>query len=121
MPFGPWRFGCAFLGWFGRQQLNQPGSFEESDADCQSGFDGGPLVDLQGRVLGLLVTSVEKDGPPTRPAFSTATPCCTWAMTRSRRCRICIATCARNADKQVPLKFFRNGQVTTSQVTLGGR
>lgn len=28
---------------------------------------------------------------------------------------------ADHADQQVPLKYFRNGQVTTSQVTLGGR
>jgi S1-C subfamily serine protease len=28
---------------------------------------------------------------------------------------------ADHADQQVPLKYFRNGQVSTSQVTLGGR
>ena len=153
----------------------------ESDAPHQPGFSGGPLVDLQGRVLGLtttallrgtslaiptatirrviaqfkqhgrvrrsylglqlqpvqlpdavrastgeeiglLVTSVEKDGPADKAGIrygdtvlhlgddSVKTLQDLYRYLRSD-----------HADQQVPLKYFRNGQVTTSQVTLGGR
>ncbi len=153
----------------------------ESDADYSSGFAGGPLVDLQGRVLGLtttgvlrsvvltiptktirrvvaqfeaygkvrrsylglqlqpvqlpdavrvstgeeiglLVTSVEKDGPADKAGIQYGDTVLHLGDDSVKTLQDLYRYLrADNADKQVPLKFFRNGQVATSQVTLGGR
>ncbi|MDP2271036.1 MAG: trypsin-like peptidase domain-containing protein [Archangium sp.] len=153
----------------------------ESDADYSSGFGGGPLVDLQGRVLGLtstgvlrsvvltiptktirrvvaqfeahgkvrrshlglqlqpvqlpdavrvstgeeiglLVTSVEKDGPADKAGIQYGDTVLHLGDDSVKTLQDLYRYLrADNADKQVPLRFFRNGQVNTSQVTLGGR
>lgn len=153
----------------------------ESDAPHQSGFSGGPLVDLQGRVLGmttngllrgtsvtiptktirrvvaqfeahgkvrrsylglqlqpvqlpdpvrvstgeeigLLVTSVEKDGPADKAGIQYGDTVLHLGDDSVKTLQDLYRYLrADHADQQVPLKYFRNGQVTTSQVTLGGR
>lgn len=153
----------------------------ESDADHQAGFSGGPLVDLQGRVvglsttgvlrgtsvaiptktirrvvaqfeqhgqvrrsylglqlqpvqlpepvrqstgeeIGLLVTSVEKDGPADKAGIQYGDTVLHLGDDSVKTLQDLYRYLrADHADQQVPLKFFRNGQVTTSQVTLGGR
>jgi S1-C subfamily serine protease len=153
----------------------------ESDAPHQSGFNGGPLVDVQGRVLGLtttgvlrgvslaiptktirrviasfeqhgkvrrsylglqlqpvqlpapvrqstgeeiglLVTSVEKDGPADKAGIQYGDTVLHLGDDSVKTLQDLYRFLrADHADQQVPLKFFRNGQVTTSQVTLGGR
>ena len=153
----------------------------ESDAPHQPGFSGGPLVDLQGRVIGLtttgilrgtslaiptrtirrvvaqfeqygkvrrsylglqlqpvqlpdsvrlstgeeiglLVTSVEKDGPADKAGVQYGDTVLHLGDDTVKTLQDLYSYLrADNADKVVPLKYFRNGQVTTSQVTLGGR
>lgn len=153
----------------------------ESDAPHQSGFSGGPLVDLQGRVLGLsttgvlrgtsvtiptptirrvvaqfeqhgrvrrsylglqlqpvqlpepvrqstgeeiglLVTSVEKDGPADKAGVQYGDTVLHLGDDTVKTLQDLYRYLrADHADQQVPLTYFRNGQVTTSQVTLGGR
>jgi serine protease DegQ len=153
----------------------------ESDAPHQSGFSGGALVDLQGRVLGLtttavlrgtsltiptttirrvvaqfeqygrvrrsylglqlqpvqlpdavrhttgeeiglLVTSVEKDGPADKAGVQYGDTVLHLGDDTVKTLQDLYRYLrADHADQQVPLKYFRNGQVTTSQVTLGGR
>jgi S1-C subfamily serine protease len=153
----------------------------ESDAAHPSGFSGGALVDLQGRVLGLsttgllrgtsvaiptttirrviaqfeqhgrvrrsylglqlqpvqlpdsvrsttgeeiglLVTSVEKDGPADKAGVQYGDTVLHLGDDTVKTLQDLYRYLrADHADQQVPLKYFRNGQVTTSQVTLGGR
>lgn len=153
----------------------------ESEADHQPGFSGGPLVDLQGRVLGitttgllrgtsltvptttirrvvasfeqhgrvrrsylglelqpvqlpdlmrqstgeeigLLVTSVAKDGPAEKAGIQYGDTVLHLGDDSVKTLQDLYRFLrADHADQQVPLKYFRNGQVTVSQVTLGGR
>ena len=153
----------------------------ESDAPHQPGFSGGPLVDLQGRVLGLtttgvlrgtslaiptktvrrvvaqleqygrvrrsylglmlqpvqlpdsvrtstgeeiglLVTSVEKDGPADKAGIQYGDTVLHLGDDSVKTLQDLYRYLrADHSDQQVPLKYFRNGQVTVSQVTLGGR
>lgn len=155
--------------------------FLESDAPHQPGFSGGPLVDLEGRVLGLtstgvlrgtsvtipvktvrrvveqlekhgrvrrsylgvtlqpvqlsgdvrtttgediglLITAVEKGGPAEQAGLQYGDTVLHLGDDTVRTLHDFYAYLrADHADQQVPVKFFRNGQVTTSQVTLGGR
>lgn len=155
--------------------------FLESDAPHQPGFSGGPLVDLEGRVLGLtstgllpgtsvsipsatlrrvvtqleqhgrvrrshlglrlqpvwlpddvktstgeevglLVTGVEKGGPADRAGISYGDTVLHLGDDSVRTLEdLYLYLRADHVDQQVPVKVFRNGQVTTSQVTLGGR
>lgn len=153
----------------------------ETDAEHQSGFSGGPLVDLQGRVLGLsttgvlrgtsliiptqtirrvvsqfeqhgrvrrsylglqlqpvqlpdpmrqttgeeiglLVTSVEKGGPADQAGIRYGDTVLHLGDDTVKTLQDLYSYLrADHADQQVPLTYFRNGQVTVSQVTLGGR
>ena len=155
--------------------------YREADAEQPPGFSGGPLVDLQGRVLGLntngvlrgtsvtiptvtirrvvaqleaygrvrrsylglmlqpvqlpdevrtstgeeiglLVTSVEKDGPADKAGVQYGDTVLHLGDDSVKTLQDLYRYLrADHADKQVPLKYFRNGQVTVSQVTLGGR
>lgn len=153
----------------------------EADAQQPPGFSGGPLVDLQGRVLGLntngvlrgisvtiptttirrviaqleaygrvrrsylglmlqpvqlpdavrtstgeeiglLVTSVEKDGPADKAGVQYGDTVLHLGDDSVKTLQDLYRYLrADHSDQQVPLKYFRNGQVTVSQVTLGGR
>lgn len=155
--------------------------FLEADAPHQPGFSGGPLVDLQGRVLGitttgllrgnsiaiptktirrvvaqleahgkirrsylglqlqpvqlpepvkqstgeeigLLVTSVEKDGPADKAGIQYGDTVLHLGDDSVKTLQDLYAYLrADHADAQVPVKLFRNGAVVTQQVTLGGR
>ncbi len=155
--------------------------FLEADAPHQPGFSGGPLVDLQGRVLGvtttgllrgnslaiptrtirrvvaqleqhgrvrrsylglqlqpvqlpdpvkqstgeeigLLVTSVEKDGPADKAGIQYGDTVLHLGDDSVKTLQDLYSYLrADHADQQVPVKVFRNGQVVTQQVTLGGR
>ena len=176
----------GILGAVGRKAWRTPRGAEvefylEADADQPPGFSGGPLVDLQGRVLGLntngilrgtsvtiptvtirrvvaqleaygrvrrsylglmlqpvqlpdavrtstgeeiglLVTSVEKDGPADKAGLQYGDTVLHLGDDSVKTLQDLYRYLrADHADKQVPLKYFRNGQVTVSQVTLGGR
>ncbi len=157
------------------------GFFLESDAPHQPGFSGGPLVDLEGRVLGLtstgllrgtsvsiptqtvrrvvaqleahgrvrrsylglqlqpvqlpddvrtttgeevglLVTGVEKGGPAELAGIQYGDTVLHLGDDSVRTLQdLYTYLRADHVDQQVPVKVFRNGQVSTSQVTLGGR
>ena len=170
----------------GKKTWRTPGGGEvdfylETDAPHQSGFNGGPLIDVQGRVLGLtsasvlrgtslaiptktirrvvaqleqhgkvrrsylglqlqpvqlpdavrtstgeeiglLVTSVEKGGPADQAGIQYGDTVLHLGDDSVKTLQDLYRYLrADHADEQVPLKYFRNGQVTTSQVTLGGR
>ena len=176
----------GILGAVGRKAWRTPRGAEvefylEADADQPPGFSGGPLVDLQGRVLGLntngilrgtsvtiptvtirrvvaqleaygrvrrsylglmlqpvqlpddvrtstgeeiglLVTSVEKDGPADKAGLQYGDTVLHLGDDSVKTLQDLYRYLrADHADKQVPLKYFRNGQVTVSLVTLGGR
>lgn len=75
-----------------------------------------------GEEIGLLVTSVEKDGPADKAGIQYGDTVLHLGDDSVKTLQDLYRYLrADHADQQVPLKFFRNGQVTTSQVTLGGR
>lgn len=159
-------------------QTRRGGSIDlcvETDAPMNEGFEGGPLVDLQGRVIGLnsgsitvptktlrrvvasleqhgkvrrsylgvslqpvqlpepvrastgeeiglLVTAVEKDGPAEKAGIQYGDTVLHLGDDTVKTLQDLYAYLrADHADQQVPVKVFRNGQVVTQQVTLGGR
>lgn len=163
------------------QRGGEVGFFLESDAPHQPGFSGGPLVDLEGRVLGLtstgvlrgtsvsiptatirkvvnqldqhgrvrrsylglqlqpvqlpddvrsstgeeiglLVTGVEKGGPADTAGIAYGDTVLHLGDDSVKTLEdLYLYLRADHVDQHVPVKVFRNGQVTTSQVTLGGR
>ena len=158
------------------QRGGEVGFLLESDAPHQPGFSGGPLVDLEGRVLGLtstglvrgtsvsipivtvrrvvtqlaqhgrvrrsylglqlpddvrastgeevglLVTGVEKDGPASRAGIQYGDTVLHLGDDSVRTLEdLYLYLRADHVDELVPVTVFRNGQVSTSQVTLGGR
>lgn len=155
--------------------------FLDTDAPHQPGFSGGPLVDLEGRVLGLmtsgvlrgeeiavptktirrvvaqlekhgrvrrsylgvvlqpvrlpddvqrstgeeiglLVTSVAKDGPAEKGGIQYGDTVLHLGDDSVRTLDdLYDYLRADHADQQVPVKLFRNGQVLTQRVTLGAK
>lgn len=176
----------GIVGTLGRKPWRTPGGTEidfflEADADHAPGFSGGPLVDLEGRVLGLnttgllrgqsvtvpaktlrrlvaqleqhgrvrrsylglqlqplrlpdavqqqtgeevglLVTAVEKDGPADQAGLQYGDTVLHLGDDSVKTLQDLYRYLRQDhAGEQVPLTFFRNGQVTKAQVTLGGR
>jgi S1-C subfamily serine protease len=170
----------------GTKSWRTPGGFEvdfflASDATWAPGFSGGPLVDLEGRVvgvntagllrgeqvtvptktirrvvaqleqfgrvrrsylgvqlqplqlpdavraltgeeIGLLVTAVEKDGPADKAGLQYGDTVLHLGDDSVKTLQDLYRFLkADHVGEQVPLTFFRNGQVTKAQVTLGGR
>lgn len=75
-----------------------------------------------GEEIGLLVTSVEKDGPAEKGGIQYGDTVLHLGDDTVRTLQDLYAYLrADHVDQQVPVKLFRNGQVLTQQVTLGGR
>jgi serine protease Do len=75
-----------------------------------------------GEEIGLLVTAIEKDGPAQKAGLQYGDTVLHLGDDSVKTLHDFYSYLrADHADQQVPVKFFRNGQVSTSQVTLGGR
>jgi S1-C subfamily serine protease len=176
----------GIIGTLGQKPWRTPGGAEvdfylEADASFAPGFSGGPLVDLEGRVLGLnsagllrgqsvtvptktvrrvvaqleqfgkvrrsylglqlqplqlpdavkqqtgedvglLVTAVEKDGPADKAGVQYGDTVLHLGDDSVKTLQDLYRYLkADHAGEQVPLTYFRNGQVSKAQVTLGGR
>lgn len=75
-----------------------------------------------GEEIGLLVTGVEKGGPAELAGIGYGDTVLHLGDDSVRTLEdLYLYLRADHVDQQVPVKVFRNGQVSTSQVTLGGR
>ncbi|MFO0596102.1 MAG: trypsin-like peptidase domain-containing protein [Myxococcaceae bacterium] len=75
-----------------------------------------------GEEIGLLVTGVEKDGPAEKGGIQYGDTVLHLGDDTVRTLDDLYAYLrADHVDQQVPVKLYRNGQVVTQQVTLGGK
>jgi serine protease Do len=60
--------------WFGEEEDRYYGDMIQTSASVGPGHSGGPLVDIQGRAIGVITVGVDGGGPP--PGLAYAVPIC---------------------------------------------